>query len=217
MNARIGAAGRDPASRRGAGVDAKRAFDVTISAGMLAVLSPAFAVIAALIKRDDPAGPVMFTQERVGLGGIPFRIHKFRTMRPGAPGLQVTSDGDPRVTRVGGILRKTKLDELPQLWDVLVGRMSLVGPRPEVPKYVALWPADERDLILSVRPGITDPASVRWRNESEELAQAPDPEAHYVEILLPQKAAMYAEYVRTRSFWGDLGVLVRTVAAVGRG
>ena len=105
MNARIGAAGRDPASRRGAGVDAKRAFDVTISAGMLAVLSPAFTVIAALIKRDDPAGPVMFTQERVGLGGIPFRIHKFRTMRPGAPGLQVTSDGDPRVTRVGGILR----------------------------------------------------------------------------------------------------------------
>ena len=216
MNSRITGADGAPFGRRGAGVDAKRAFDVAVAAGMLAVLSPALAVIAVLIKRDDPAGPVLFTQERVGLGGLPFRIHKFRTMRPGAPGLQVTSDGDPRVTRVGAVLRKTKLDELPQLWDVLVGRMSLVGPRPEVPKYVALWPAQHREVILSVRPGITDPASVRWRNESEELAQAPDPEAHYVEVLLPQKAAMYAEYVRTRSFWGDVLVLFRTAVAVGR-
>ena len=197
--------------------DAKRVFDVAVSGGMLAVLAPVFAVIAALIKRDDPKAPVMFTQERVGRGGIPFRIHKFRTMRPDAPGLQVTSAGDPRVTRVGALLRKSKLDELPQLWDVLVGRMSLVGPRPEVPKYVALWPAAERDLILTVRPGITDPASVRWRNESDELAAAADPEAHYVEVLLPQKAAMYADYVRTRSFLGDLLVLVRTAAAGGRG
>ncbi|MBK6443592.1 MAG: sugar transferase [Actinomycetales bacterium] len=202
-----------PATR----LDAKRAFDVIVSGATLAVLSPALAVIAALVKRDDPSGPVLFTQERVGQGGMPFRIHKFRTMRPDSPGLQVTSDGDPRVTRIGAFLRKTKLDELPQLWDVLVGRMSLVGPRPEVPKYVGLWPEQLRDLILSVRPGITDPASVRWRNESEELAQAADPEAHYVEVLLPQKAAMYAEYVRTRSFWGDLVVLIRTVSAVGRG
>lgn len=207
------AAGMPPATR----LDAKRAFDVIVSGATLAVLSPALAVIAALVKRDDPSGPVLFTQERVGQGGMPFRIHKFRTMRPDSPGLQVTSDGDPRVTRIGAFLRKTKLDELPQLWDVLVGRMSLVGPRPEVPKYVGLWPEQLRDLILSVRPGITDPASVRWRNESEELAQAADPEAHYVEVLLPQKAAMYAEYVRTRSFWGDLVVLIRTVSAVGRG
>lgn len=202
-----------PATR----LDAKRAFDVIVSGATLAVLSPALAVIAALVKRDDPSGPVLFTQERVGQGGMPFRIHKFRTMRPDSPGLQVTSDGDPRVTRIGAFLRKTKLDELPQLWDVLVGRMSLVGPRPEVPKYVGLWPEQLRDLILSVRPGITDPASVRWRNESEELAQAADPEAHYVEVLLPQKAAMYAEYVRTRSFWGDVVVLLKTAAAVGRG
>jgi lipopolysaccharide/colanic/teichoic acid biosynthesis glycosyltransferase len=202
-----------PATR----LDAKRAFDVIVSGATLAVLSPALAVIAALVKRDDPSGPVLFTQERVGRGGMPFRIHKFRTMRPDSPGLQVTSDGDPRVTRIGAILRKTKLDELPQLWDVFVGRMSLVGPRPEVPKYVGLWPEQHRDLILSVRPGITDPASVRWRNESEELAQAADPEAHYVEVLLPQKAAMYAEYVRTRSFWGDVVVLLKTAAAVGRG
>lgn len=206
------AAHRDEAARP----DAKRVFDVAVSAGLLAALSPLLVVIAILIKRDDPDGPILFSQERVGRGGIPFRIHKFRTMRPGAPGLQVTSDGDPRVTRVGAVLRKTKLDELPQLWDVLVGRMSLVGPRPEVPKYVALWPAQHREVILSVRPGITDPASVRWRNESEELAQAPDPEAHYVEVLLPQKAAMYAEYVRTRSFWGDVLVLFRTAVAVGR-
>lgn len=207
------AAGMPPATR----LDAKRAFDVIVSGATLAVLSPALAVIAALVKRDDPSGPVLFTQERVGRGGMPFRIHKFRTMRPDSPGLQVTSDGDPRVTRIGAFLRKTKLDELPQLWDVLVGRMSLVGPRPEVPKYVGLWPEQLRDLILSVRPGITDPASVRWRNESEELAQAADPEAHYVEVLLPQKAAMYAEYVRTRSFWGDVVVLLKTAAAVGRG
>ncbi len=207
------AAGMPPATR----LDAKRAFDVIVSGATLAVLSPALAVIAALVKRDDPSGPVLFTQERVGRGGMPFRIHKFRTMRPDSPGLQVTSDGDPRVTRIGAILRKTKLDELPQLWDVFVGRMSLVGPRPEVPKYVGLWPEQHRDLILSVRPGITDPASVRWRNESEELAQAADPEAHYVEVLLPQKAAMYAEYVRTRSFWGDVVVLLKTAAAVGRG
>lgn len=192
-------------------------FDVAVSASLLAALSPLLAVIAVLIKRDDPEGPILFSQERVGRGGIPFRIHKFRTMRPDAPGLQVTSAGDPRVTRVGAVLRKSKLDELPQLWDVLVGSMSLVGPRPEVPRYVALWPAAEREVILSVRPGITDPASVRWRNESEELASAPDPEAHYVDVVLPQKAGMYADYVRTRSFWGDLVVLLRTAAAVGRG
>ncbi len=198
-------------------MDVKRAFDVAVSAGLLTVLAPLLAVVGALIKKDDPSGPVLFTQERVGRGGIPFRIHKFRTMRPGAPGLQVTSDGDPRVTPIGAMLRKTKLDELPQLWDVLRGRMSLVGPRPEVPRYVALWPSEQRELILSVRPGITDPASVHWRNESEELARAQDPEAHYVEVVLPHKAAMYAEYVQTRSFWGDVIVLLKTAAAVGRG
>lgn len=199
------------------GSDAKRAFDIVISGTLIVVLSPVLAAVGALIKGDDPHSPILFTQERIGMGGIPFRIHKFRTMRPGALGPQVTSEGDPRVTRIGAVLRKTKLDELPQLWDVLRGHMSLVGPRPEVPRYVALWPAETREVILSVRPGITDPASVRWRNESEELALAADPEAHYIEVLLPQKAAMYVHYVGTRSFWGDLVVLARTVAAVGRG
>jgi len=195
----------------------KRFFDFLLSGGALVVLSPVFGVIAGLIKRDEPESPVLFTQERVGLHGEPFRIHKFRTMRAGASGLQVTSDSDGRITKVGRWLRKTKLDELPQLWDVARGKMSLVGPRPEVPKYAALWPEQFRAEILSVRPGITDPASIRFRNESEELAAAPDPEAHYVEVLLPQKAAMYADYARSRSFVGDVRVLWRTLVAVGRG
>ncbi len=195
----------------------KRFFDFLLSGGALVVLSPVFGVIAGLIKRDEPESPVLFTQERVGLHGEPFRIHKFRTMRAGASGLQVTSDSDGRITKVGRWLRKTKLDELPQLWDVARGKMSLVGPRPEVPKYAALWPEQFRAEILSVRPGITDPASIRFRNESEELAAAPDPEAHYVEVLLPEKAAMYADYARSRSFVGDVRVLWRTLVAVGRG
>ncbi|HQK31968.1 MAG TPA: sugar transferase, partial [Phycicoccus sp.] len=185
----------------------KRAIDLAVSGIGLVLLSPVLAVVAGLIKRSEPEAPVLFTQERVGLGGEPFDIHKFRTMRSGAGGLQVTSDGDDRITRVGRVLRKTKLDELPQLWDVARGRMSLVGPRPEVSKYVAQWPAELRDEILSVRPGITDPASIRFRNESEELAAAADPEAHYVHVILPEKARMYAAYARSHSLRGDLKVL----------
>lgn len=195
----------------------KRAFDFVVSSTALVVLSPVLGAIAAAVKATDPSGPVLFSQERVGLRGKVFRIHKFRSMRAGAPGLQVTSAQDDRITSIGKVIRKTKLDELPQLWDVAVGNMSLVGPRPEVPKYVALWPADARDVILSVRPGITDPASVRWRNESEELAAAPDPERHYIEVLLPEKARMYVDYVRQRTFVGDLKVLFSTLVAVGRG
>lgn len=195
----------------------KRVFDAAASAVLLVVSSPVMAVAAALIKKAEPEAPVLFSQERVGLGGRTFRIHKFRTMTAGAPGLSVTSASDSRVTRVGAVLRKTKLDELPQLWDVLRGEMSLVGPRPEVPRYVAEWPADLRAEILSVRPGITDPASVRFRNEQDELGAAPDPERHYLEVILPEKAAMYAEYVRTRSFMGDLRTLLSTLGAVVRG
>lgn len=195
----------------------KRAFDLVVSSSALVVLSPVLGAIAAAVKITDPAGPVLFSQERVGLRGKVFRIHKFRSMRAGAPGLQITSAQDDRITPVGKIIRKTKLDELPQLWDVAVGNMSLVGPRPEVPKYVALWPADARQIILSVRPGITDPASVRWRNESDELASADDPERHYIDVILPEKARMYVDYVRNRSFIGDLQVLIKTIGAVGRG
>ena len=194
----------------------KRAIDLAVSGIGLVLLSPVLAVVAGLIKRSEPEAPVLFTQERVGLGGEPFDIHKLRTMRAGAGGLQVTSDGDDRITRVGRVLRKTKLDELPQLWDVARGRMSLVGPRPEVSKYVAQWPAELRDEILSVRPGITDPASIRFRNESEELAAAADPEAHYVHVILPEKARMYAAYARSHSLRGDLKVLWDTLVVVAR-
>jgi lipopolysaccharide/colanic/teichoic acid biosynthesis glycosyltransferase len=195
----------------------KRAVDVVVSGTLLLALSPVIAVVAIAVAAER-TGPILFTQERIGLHGKPFRIHKFRSMRASSGGPEVTTAGDARVTRVGALLRKSKLDELPQLFDVLVGAMSLVGPRPEVARYVELWPESERELILSVRPGITDPASIAFRNESELLAQASDPERYYREVLLPQKVAMYADYVRTRSLLGDLRVLIATAwAVVARG
>ncbi|WP_184241402.1 sugar transferase [Micrococcus cohnii] len=193
----------------------KRALDVGVSAAALLASAPVMAAAGAAVKLSSP-GPVLFSQTRIGLEGTPFRIHKFRTMRTDHSGLAVSQSGDARVTAVGRVLRKTKLDELPQFYDVLRGAMSLVGPRPEVPEYVAQWPDELRDEILSVRPGITDPASIRFRNEADELAAAEDPEKHYVEVLLPQKARLYAEYVRHRSFTGDLAILARTAVAVLR-
>ena len=194
----------------------KRAFDVTVAGLVLLLLWPVMVVIALLIRATSP-GPAFFRQERVGLHGELFRIHKFRTLRTGPAGTMISPTGDPRITRVGAVLRRTKLDELPQLLDVLAGTMSLVGPRPEVPAYAALWPAEYRDVILSVRPGITDPASVAFRDEPERLAAVADPEAYYVSVLLPEKARMYAEYVRGQSFLGDLVVLGRTARAVAVG
>ena len=194
----------------------KRAFDVASSAVGLVVLSPVFLVVAALIKAKD-RGPVFFRQERVGRHGRPFRIHKFRTMRVANAGALITSADDARITPVGAFLRRTKLDELPQLIDVLRGDMSFVGPRPEVPRYVALWGDAARAEILSVRPGISDPAAIAFRNEQDELAAADDPERHYVEVILPQKVAMYLDYVRTRSFVGDLRVIFGTLAEIARG
>ena len=149
-------------------------------------------VVAALIRWDSP-GPVFFRQERVGRFGRPFRIHKFRTMRVNAEQAgQLTVGADVRITRIGAFLRAHRLDELPQLIDVFLGDMSLVGPRPEVPRYVAHYPAALRDVVLSVRPGITDPASLRFRNESEQLAAAADPEREYIEVILPAKLACAA-------------------------
>ena len=191
----------------------KRAFDVASSAAGLAVLAPVFLIVAVLIKARD-RGPVFFRQERVGRHGRPFRIHKFRTMRVANAGALITSADDARITPVGAFLRRTKLDELPQLIDVLRGDMSVVGPRPEVPRYVALWGDAARAEILSVRPGISDPAAIAFRNEQDELAAADDPERHYVEVILPQKVAMYLDYVRTRSFAGDLRVIFRTFAEI---
>ncbi|MBN9609222.1 MAG: sugar transferase [Actinobacteria bacterium 69-20] len=191
----------------------KRLVDVVVAAVALVMLSPVFALIALAVTLDSP-GPIFYRQVRVGRHGRPFQIHKFRSMRAGAPGLNITVGADPRITRVGRILRKTKLDELPQLIDVLEGTMSLVGPRPEVPKYVALWPDDLRPVILSVRPGITDPETLERRNEAEEYGDAADPEAYYVSVLLPRKAQAYADYVRTRTLRGDFAILWHTARRV---
>jgi lipopolysaccharide/colanic/teichoic acid biosynthesis glycosyltransferase len=190
----------------------KRLFDVIVSAAALGLLWPLFAGIALAIKLDS-RGPVFFRQERVGRHGVPFRIHKFRTMRhqPDAQGREITVGDDPRITRVGAMLRRTKLDELAQLIDVLRGEMSLVGPRPEVPRYVQQYPAPVRDKVLSVRPGITDLASIEYRRESELLAQSDDPERTYVQEVLPQKLRYAQQYVDHATLWTDLRLLVRTV------
>lgn len=187
-----------------------------MSGAGLVVLSPVLLAVAAATWAGD-RGPVIFSQERVGLGGRPFRIHKFRTMANDRGGALVTSANDDRITPVGKVLRATKLDELPQLFDVLRGEMSLVGPRPEVQRYVECWGEEARAEILSVRPGITDPASVVFRNEQDELAAVEDPDKHYVEVILPRKVEMYREYVRTRTFIGDLRIIAATLLAVVRG
>jgi lipopolysaccharide/colanic/teichoic acid biosynthesis glycosyltransferase len=173
-------------------------------------------VLLAVAIRLDSKGPVLFRQERVGLRGKTFRIHKFRSMKVNHSGGLFSVKGESRVTRVGRFLRSSKLDELPQIFDVLLGRMSLVGPRPELPLYVNMWPAQRREVILSVRPGITDPASIAFRNEADELAEAEDPERHYIESLIPRKTAIYVDYVTSRSFLGDIAVIARTLATVIR-
>ena len=189
---------------------AKRLVDLLLAALGLLLLAPLMGVIAIWIKLDSP-GPVWFRQERVGRHGVPFRIHKFRTMRHLAPGADITVGADPRITEVGAFLRRTKLDELPQLLDVLSGRMSLVGPRPEVPRYVALYPSALRRKVLSVRPGITDPASIEYRNESQRLAAAADPEREYIEVVMPAKLQRAVRYVDERSLAGDLRLIGATV------
>lgn len=194
----------------------KRTLDVIAALVGLVVASPLL-LVAAMAVRLESAGPVIFRQERVGLDGKTFEILKFRTMRAGAVGSQVTAGGDPRITRSGRWLRSTKVDELPQLVNVLRGEMSLVGPRPEVPKYVDQWPEEARRLVLSVRPGITDPASIEFRREAEELAAVEDPERHYVDVILPRKVALYSQYVRTQSFRGDLRIIGDTLRTVAQG
>jgi lipopolysaccharide/colanic/teichoic acid biosynthesis glycosyltransferase len=190
---------------------AKRVFDFVCSALGLLLLAPLLLLVAAWIRLDSP-GPVFFRQERVGRFGVPFRIHKFRTMSHGAPaGPQITVGADARITRAGAFLRRYKLDELPQLIDVLEGDMSLVGPRPEVPRYVAMYPPDLRDKVLSVRPGITDPASLQFRDESGLLARAADPEREYVEVVMPAKLKLAAQYVERATLATDLQLIGRTV------
>ena len=193
----------------------KRLLDLLGAVTGLMLLWPAGVLIALAIKCDSP-GPVFFRQQRVGRHGKLFGIHKFRTMHhcvePGD--LPLTLNNDPRVTRVGRWLRETKLDELAQLIDVLCGDMSLVGPRPEVPRYVALYPVLLRDKILSVRPGITDPASLAYRHESRQLAQSEDAEALYIHTVMPTKLALAAQYVDQASLWLDLRLIAATLKAV---
>lgn len=195
----------------------KRLFDWIASSFGLLVLSPVLVLVAIWIKLDS-AGPVFFRQERVGLAGQTFRIHKFRTMVTNAEkiGLQITVGRDFRVTRVGHWLRKYKLDELPQLLDVWLGHMSLVGPRPEVPLYVACYPPDLRELVLSVRPGITDRASIEFKDENEILGASVNPSQAYVQEVLPIKVRYYVDYVNNRTFFGDLLLILRTIKAIIR-
>lgn len=192
----------------------KRLFDITASGLGLLVLSPLFLVLAVLIKLDSP-GPVFYRQVRVGRGNKDFRLFKFRSMRVGSDkkGLITVGGHDPRVTRSGYYIRKYKLDELPQLINVFIGDMSLVGPRPEVRKYVDLY-TPEQLHVLDVRPGITDMASIRYRNENELLEQAADPEQYYRDVVMQDKLRINLEYVADHSFIKDLKIIFMTFKAV---
>ena len=194
----------------------KRVFDTTCAAVGLVVLSPVLAVLAVLIKLDS-RGPVLYRAPRVGRGGVVFRMAKFRTMveRADQIGGSSTPDNDPRITRVGRFLRKYKLDELPQLINVLKGEMSFVGPRPQVQWAVDLYTPQERG-VLSVPPGITDYASLRFPNEGEILKDSTDPDKDYMEKIHPEKMRLSLKYVEERSLWLDLKIIVRTVAAIVR-
>ncbi len=188
----------------------KRLFDIVASGLGLLVLSPLFLIIAIWIKLDSK-GPVFYRQIRVGWHNKDFRIFKFRSMRVGSDkGSLVTIGGrDPRVTRSGYWIRKFKLDELPQLINVFIGDMSLVGPRPEVRHYVDYW-TPEQMHVLDVRPGITDPASIKFRNENELMEKTDDPEKYYIEVIMQEKLKLYLEYVNHNSFWGDIGLILKT-------
>ena len=201
----------------------KRLFDLLLAGAGLLLLAPLLLLIALWVKLDSP-GPVWFRQQRVGRHGALFRIHKFRTMHvarrhDGTVDQTVdvpliTVGTDPRITPAGQFLRRSKLDELPQLIDVLVGTMSLVGPRPEVPRYVALYPQHLRDKVLSVRPGITDPASIEYRDENALLAHASDPERVYIEEVMPAKLRHSARYVETMSLMTDLRLIGATLRSL---
>ncbi|HWP58326.1 MAG TPA: sugar transferase [Candidatus Acidoferrales bacterium] len=192
----------------------KRAFDIVASLAGLIALAPLFAVVAVLIKLDSP-GPVFFRQERIGKRFRPFLIYKFRTMVKEAPqrGLAITVGEDPRITRLGRILRRTKIDELPQLWNVLKGDMTLVGPRPELARYVELFREDYEE-ILKVKPGLTDLASLKYSDEAGILGRSPNPETEYVRRLLPDKIALAKQYVRRASFAYDLSLIFKTIFKV---
>jgi lipopolysaccharide/colanic/teichoic acid biosynthesis glycosyltransferase len=192
----------------------KRTFDIMLSAAGLLTLLPLFAVIAVLVKAGS-RGPVFFRQKRMGRNFKPFYLYKFRTMVDGADkkGPLVTTGGDSRVTGAGRILRKTKLDELPQLINVFMGDMSLVGPRPEVEKYVMLYEPDYR-VVLSIRPGITDISSIEFRDEESVLKAQENPEEYYRKVLLPIKIGYAKDYIRNMSFFFDMKLIFITILKV---
>jgi len=197
---------------------ATRALDVAVAGVLLVAFAPLLGVLALAVRATSP-GPAFFRQTRVGRGGRPFRLLKLRTMTAQESGPSITTAGDARVTPLGRWLRRWKLDELPQLVHVFAGTMSLVGPRPEVPEYLAAL-GDAGRAYVAVRPGLADPATLRYYDEAGELARAADPERHYVEVILPDKVRVSCAYTRERTFASDLRVLravVRRVTGIDAG
>ncbi len=203
----------------GAETVSTRLLDLALVLPTLLLLSPLLLLVGVCVKLTS-RGPAVFAQQRVGRGGRLFRLYKFRSMRvaPAGSGDLVTGRDDPRITPVGRWLRRTKLDELPQLWNVARGDMSLVGPRPEVPRYVACYTPPQRQ-VLEVRPGITDPATLAFRDEEDLLAAVPadEREAYYLREVLPRKLELNREYLERRGVWSDLGVIARTLAGLLQG
>lgn len=192
----------------------KRTFDLVGCILGLVLLSPLFIVVAIWIKMDS-SGPIFFRQERIGRNGEAFRIHKFRTMVSDSENKgRLTVGKDSRITASGQFLRKFKVDELPQLIDVAIGKMSLVGPRPEVREFIDEYPSKIRSIILSVRPGITDRASIEMVDENEILAKYEDPRKAYIEHILPIKQKYYVDYVKSRTFWGDILIIKDTIVRI---
>ena len=189
----------------------KRFFDITLSLLLLLIIAPLMIIISIYIYIDSP-GSIFYKQVRIGKRNRPFNIFKFRTMinRKSSNWPKITSKNDPRVTSTGKILRRYKLDELPQLINVLRGDMSFVGPRPEVPKFVNYWSKEEKNLILSIRPGITDPASILFSNESEEIENS-NSEEFYINNIMPKKIRIYILYIKDNSLLKDLKIIIQTI------
>ena len=187
----------------------KRTFDILASFFGLIILSPLL-LVAGLLVRFSSEGPVLFRQERTGRHGIPFTIYKFRTMFVDHGGSSVSVKGEKRITPIGAVLRKLKIDEFPELWNILIGDMSFVGPRPDMPEYAARLQGKQRE-ILTVRPGLTSPASIKYAREEELLSLVPDPQKHFDEVIWPDKTRMNLEYIKRRTFIGDIVLIFKTV------
>ena len=187
----------------------KRTFDILASFFGLIILSPLL-LVAGLLVRFSSEGPVLFRQERTGRHGIPFTIYKFRTMFVDHGGSSVSVKGEKRITPIGTVLRKFKIDEFPELWNILIGDMSFVGPRPDMPEYAARLQGKQRE-ILTVRPGLTSPASIKYAREEELLSLVPDPQNHFDEVIWPDKTRMNLEYIKRRTFIGDIVLIFKTV------